>query len=126
IARAHFLQVDLDSQSGEELEAAKDRALAKLNAMSMPATVIGDSGNGLNALWRLNEPVPLDSPEAIASVEATNQALSAMVGGDSTWDVSRIFRLPGTMNLPTKTKRAKGRVQCPSRLLHLNGAAYSL
>ena len=41
-------------------------------------------------------------------------------------NIDRILRLPGTTNLPNKTKRERGRVPCQTKLIHFNGATCKL
>ena len=43
-----------------------------------------------------------------------------------TQNIDRILRLPGTTNLPNKTKRERGRVPCQTKLIHFNGATCKL
>ena len=43
-----------------------------------------------------------------------------------TQNIDRILRLPGTINLPNKTKRQRGRVPCQTKLIHFNGATCKL
>ena len=42
-------------------------------------------------------------------VEAENRAIDAALGGDATFNIDRLLRLPGTLNFPNRKKRAKGR-----------------
>jgi predicted P-loop ATPase len=122
IQQAEYVQADLDPAADETPEAAKQRYRKKLETFDPLPSAIIDSGNGIQALWRLEEPVP---PERFHDVEAASAATMEALGcGDtSPRDVSRIFRLPDTINLPTKSKRAKGRKKCPAKLLNKpNGA----
>jgi hypothetical protein len=83
-----------------------------------------DSGNGIQALWRLSEAV---EPKSFAKVERLSLAVTLTLGGDAgTQDVSRILRLPGTTNLPNAKKRKAGRVACKAKLLHFSDATYPL
>jgi len=59
----------------------------------------------MQAFWRLREPVMLDD---IERVEAHNAWLARKLGGDSTFDVCRIMRLPGCINWPNQRKQAMG------------------
>ena len=88
----------------------------------MPPSVIIDSGNGLRPLWAVaREPL---TPEALARVEAENRAVEAALGAAGTHDVSRLLRLPGTMNFPNRTKLARGRGVARARVLFQGGRAY--
>jgi hypothetical protein len=145
IAAIEYLLADLDPLGNEKPEDAKARYLNQLNGTFEPKpSAIVDSGNGIQALWRLNQAIDLSQyplatdasgklvlgPEAekiTADVEGRAKALMERLGAKAgTQNVDRIFRLPGTINLPNKTKLKAGRVRCPSRLLAFNGARYPL
>jgi hypothetical protein len=74
-------------------------------------TAIVDSGGGFQCFWRLAEEV---APEV---AEALNAMIAEAMGGDDTHDVSRIMRLPGTMNLVNEKKRRRGRRDTPTALV---------
>jgi Virulence-associated protein E/RepB DNA-primase from phage plasmid len=96
IAAAEFAQVDIDDVD----------AFARLQAFPIPPTaVVASGGGGANALWKFKKPI-LDLEQA----ERINRWLVEQLDGDrAATDVSRILRMPGTKNLPTKKKREKGR-----------------
>jgi hypothetical protein len=56
----------------------------------------------------LTTPIPA-TPENVALVEGIGRTLQARYGGDSTFDISRVMRLPGTINIPDTKKTAQGR-----------------
>jgi hypothetical protein len=87
-----------------------------------------DSGNGIQCLWKLANPIVLsDKDSIVADVEARSAELMRRLGAKAgTQNIDRILRLPGTTNLPTKTKLKAGRVPCPTKLLAFNGASYPL
>jgi putative DNA primase/helicase len=127
IAAVEYLHADLDPNDGESTNAAKAKYLERIAACERHATALVDSGNGIQALWKLETQVVLDSPERIADVEARTKALTLRLGGKAgTQNVDRILRLPGTVNLPNATKRKAGRVECPARLIEFNGASHPL
>lgn len=74
-------------------------------------TAIVDSGGGFQCFWRLAEEV---APEV---AEAVNMVIAEAMGGDATHDVSRIMRLPGTVNWPNAKKRRAGRVPRLARVV---------
>ena len=118
VAALEWLHVDVDDPS--------DEALARLRAFDPPPTVIIMSGGGYNAYWRLAEPVPV-APENTEELEAYNKGLIAPLGGDpACWNIDRILRLPGTMNLPTKKKRAADRKPVRSYIVNLNDQEHPL
>ena len=127
IKRVRYLHVDIDPADDETPAQLKERILPRLRAFQPAPSVIVDSGNGLQALWRLAEPIDLDGAASIAAVEEHNRALAKTFDCDpSTRNVDRIFRLPGTHNLPGKKKRRIGRVVCSTALIEINDAAYPL
>ena len=124
IAAAEYTHADLDPCEDETPDAAKQRYQTQLANFEPSPTVVVDSGNGIQALWRLDPPL---GPEHFEQIEACSLALTLALGGTAgTQNVDRILRLPGTTNLPNKKKLNAGRVSCPTRLLHFNRAAYPL
>jgi hypothetical protein len=143
VSAIEFLLADLDPNEGEAPEDAKVRFLAELKSFEPAPMFVVDSGNGVQVLWRLKQPIPLPdpvmvtdgdgktkpalSPEAqtiVDDVEA--RAKAAMERLDSvagTQNIDRILRLPGTTNLPNKAKIKKGRKACQSSLLAYNELA---
>ena len=93
-----------------------------------PAAII-DSGNGVQALWRLAQPITLPEPvtvegrlffiylqetqavidDAEGRVKALMETLNSAAG---TQNIDRILRLPGTINLPNAKKLKDGRAPC--------------
>gem|GEM_PF-3628401 len=124
IAALAYYHVDLDPQDGQPLAAERTRLRQGLESFKVQPSTLVDSGNGLGAFWRLNEAIPNDgNPDAL---EQINRRLAQALGGDACHNLDRIMRLPGTVNLPTATKLAKGRVAVPARLLEQNSNAYTL
>jgi Virulence-associated protein E len=133
IAAIEFLLADLDPGAGETSDAAKARYLAALETFTPRPTVLVDSGNGLQALWRLETSVDLSvlseekAAKAIEDVEARAKAAMLTLGSKAgTQNIDRVLRLPGTTNLPNAKKRKDGRVACPAALLRFNGVACRL
>jgi hypothetical protein len=133
IARIEFLLSDLDPADDEKPENAKARYLGQLSSDFEPkASAIVDSGNGIQTLWKLTEPIVLPDDEKeraaiITDVEARSAALMVRLGGKpGTQNIDRILRLPGTTNLPNKKKREAGRVARPAKLLSVTSTSYPL
>ena len=147
IAAIEYILSDLDPNEGETSEAAKARYLAKLATHQPIATAVVDSGNGIQGLWRLAEPILLPDDAVIKTnadgelvkvlseataklvddVEARIKALMETMGSVAgTQNIDRILRLPGTTNLPDAKKRKDGRVECPTKLISFNGATCAL
>jgi hypothetical protein len=76
-------------------------------------TAAVDTGGGCQCFWRLHD----DEVVAPELAEALNGVLAALLDGDpAVTDVSRIMRLPGAVNLPSRKKRWRGRADAPTRL----------
>lgn len=124
IAAAEYVHVDLDPRDDESAEDAKTRHMERLATFDPHPTAVVDSGNGIQALWRLDAPVPSDR---FAEVEAASAGVLDALGGDrGTQNVDRILRLPGTRNFPTATKRARGRTECDARVVTLEDTRHPL
>jgi hypothetical protein len=142
IAAIEYMLADLDPNDNETPEAAKSRYLELLNGTFEPkVTVAVDSGNGIQALWKLKTAIVLDTPitlkdakgnnsakfspqdqAKIEDVEARVEAAMLRLGSKAgTQNIDRILRLPGTAK-----KRRAGRVPCETRLISFNGAICSL
>ena len=122
IAEVRWLHCDLDTyKNGLSLGAA----MAKLRHVAPgPPTVVTSSGHGVQAFWRLREPVGRDD---IERVEVRNAWLARELGGDSTFDVCRIMRLPGSINWPNQRKLAMGLRPALAKIISWNDTlAYDL
>jgi hypothetical protein len=134
IAAVEFLFADCDPREGETPDECKNRILATRRTSALPnPTFVIDSGNGLQLIWRLAEPIvlPLANDPAwegeVAAGEARNKALLMTLGATpETRNIDRILRLPGTTNLPNEAKRKKGREQCEAKLIVSNDVSHPL
>jgi len=126
----HWLHLDLDPRAGEDLTEERERILATLKnpPKGIPKpTVIVFSGGGYQGFWRLSEPIPIEgSLDAAEEAKRYNMQLELLLGGDQCHDVSRIMRLPGTVNRPNKRKREKGRVEELAKMIKGSGKTYDL
>lgn len=136
-----FLHVDVDPRKinpGEadrlaadeiaaRVESEQVRILAMLRAADPAPSIIVFSGGGYQAFWRLAEPIHLDGTvEAAEEVERYNRELERRFGGDHCFDVSRILRLPGTINLPDARKIRQGRRPALATVVEFNDTVYPL
>ncbi len=98
VTSIHDLWADVDDKCFAEGRAG---AVAALAAFPLPPTWAIDSGGGLQAYWQLRAPLPVagvDDP-LVARVEGLLQRLYARLGHlDSVQDLSRVLRVPGTLN----------------------------
>src|SRR5262249_1780551 len=108
IAAIEYPLADLDPADGEASEAAKARYLAQLETFDPKPTVIVDSGNGIQCLWRLTDAIVLPEektgPKAlIEDVAARSAALMVRLGAK-----------PGTQNID-RICDYRARPTCPMR-----------
>jgi hypothetical protein len=106
--------VDVDPREGFDLEEERARILGLFTTTLPqgvpPPTCIIDSGNGYQAWWKYKKPITMDGTLATAeAVGSYGKQLTELFGGaDKCHSVDHLFRLPGTVNLPTLTKLARG------------------
>ncbi len=128
VGRLRGVYVDLDPRSGLPLTDEKQRLIkvARENLDgNAPATLVIDSGNGVQLLWLFKKPLLATSSNK-EKAERLGRDLAALLGGDSVQNVDRLLRLPFTTNLPTSKKRQAGRVAVGTRLLHSDGARWDV
>lgn len=114
IKAVHYLHVDLDPRAGEDIAQEQARILALLRDPPgglPPPTGVVYSGGGYQGYWLLDAPLPVDGVEAVAEdLKLYNVQIERILGGDNCHDVSRIMRVPYTVNVPDAKKVKKGRV----------------
>lgn len=124
----HYLHVDVDPRAGEDIAEEQERALHLLTDkrpewLPQP-TFVTFSGGGYQAFWKLIEPIEVKGNiERIEDFECYNRGIEHKLGGDHCHNADRIMRLPGTLNIPNKKKKAKGRVPTWATLTEHNAAA---
>lgn len=109
------LHVDIDPvnpPAGADLpifyEGEQQRILTMLQAYTPPPSIITYSGGGYQGFWLLKEPIEI---EEWATFESYNKRPQNDMGGDYCFNIDRVMRLPGTINVPDAKKRAKGRTE---------------
>ena len=121
IKSVEYLHVDVDPRAGEPLKDEQLRILQKIRDFKPVPTCVIFSGGGYQAFWRLEEPIQIDGDVAKAEdAKRYNMQLELRLGGDNCHDISRIMRLPGTMNRPNAKKRKKGREEVMAELVHFD------
>lgn len=110
IAAQTWVHVDKDMPKRELTDAERAAWIADaVPTMEREGcTLIVNSGNGLQGWKRLAEPFPLpegDADAQLAAVERNHALLAACDEKDiGTRNVSRLLRIPGTINWPTESK----------------------
>lgn len=134
IAVPWVLSVDLDPAGGARpYDERRNDVLAAGASLSQDAetpAVLVDSGNGIGAFFRVQEPTETDIADAEAACRALTLGAAERFGlkADGTQNADRLMRLPGTLNWPNAKKRAAGYPETPSRarvLSETQGAALS-
>jgi hypothetical protein len=133
---------DCDPNPGETSVEAKARYQAQLATFEPRPTFVIDSGNGIQALWRLSAPIVLGKPRPGANrtlsfsaedqvkIEEAETRCAAMMAQlkakAGTQNIDRVLRLPGTINLPNAKKKREGRVICPTKLIDFEDIRHPL
>ena len=102
VTRIVVLHADLDvgkdkvfRDAGEAYDTLTGRS--GLQLLKVPECIV-DSGGGLHAYWRLEDPLPA-VPGNVFRAEHTMMCIYRALGGtDAVQDVSRVMRVPGTIN----------------------------
>ena len=116
IEAARFVYVDIDPpKAGGRLDQTSVRH--QIDQLDMPPTAIIDSGNGVQALWKLDPPFP----DALQT-EQINEGIARQLGGDNCHNTDRLLRLPGTINYPTASKAKRGCVPVASSIISMDPA----
>jgi hypothetical protein len=91
VAFCRCVWADIDNISQEE-------AFERWRAIRMPPTVVVNSGHGIHMYWQLAMPFSVRDARRRRWFESLVRNFSEALGGDHTQDVSRVLRLPGTVN----------------------------
>ncbi len=130
ITQANFfwLDKDPDVETHGGYEIARQQLLISGASLSENASVVVDSGNGLQAFFRLDKPLDINDPQTKLRYEAVNRCIANKFCADNTQDCSHLMRLPGTLNYPNAKKLKKGYPSKPSKakLLKIDDAQYSV
>lgn len=98
------LDLDPDADPGIPFEHRRQKVLDQMKFINRthPPSVIIDSGNGFNLLWKLENPLTVEE------YEPRNKAFNAFYKAHGTYNADRILKVPGTIAFSGKTKLAKG------------------
>lgn len=127
-----FLHTDIDLPKTMRRDDpdADDYILDKLDEVKHSKLIPGKphlilSGNGVQALWPLAEPLKA-TPDNIEKVELINRRLAEAFGGDSCHNAERILRVPGLPNYPDQLKRSRGYGVVLAKLAHITRDTFAL
>ena len=100
---ALFVDIDYgtDSHKKRSFLADRETTLKLIERFPYKPNMIIDSGHGFHLYWQLKEPLKLES-NSIELAESTMKSLSKLLGGDTTSDVTRILRVPYSLNVKSE------------------------
>ncbi len=129
IAAIAGVWADLDPRdgAGHPLHAERERLAAladELQQLTIAPTLIINSGNGLQPIWLLADPIEA-SEDYRDAAEALCARIEAALGAKGTHNLDRLLRVPGTTNFPNERKRKLGRGETQARLLAASWRRYS-
>ncbi|TXN20389.1 AAA family ATPase [Methylobacterium sp. WL9] len=108
---------DADPKDGTAFLEERERLrgiVRELAAAPVPPTFVIDSGGGMQPIWALDTKLPAETH--IQAAEEQGRGIARRIGGDHVQDISRILRLPGTLNIPKPSKRLRGQVERLARV----------
>ncbi len=113
-------QADVDPTKGKPYAEARNDAWLTVQALQqsdIPPSAIFDSGNGFYPLWRLDQPVDVDT------YDAANNGLNVSMGVRGTFNADRILKVPGTIAFSNQVKLDAGYpAATQARVVYMNGA----
>ena len=78
-----------------------------------PPSVLIGSGGGLHGYWLLQEPFLCDTPDRLEAARIIQQLWVSTVGGDlAVHDLTRVLRVPGTLNFKYDPPRPVEYINC--------------
>jgi len=91
------LFADLD---GKDFPGGKPEAKAQLDKLPpyLQPSIIVDSGHGYQCYWLLQEVYEIENEAEIPELEGYIKGIRCFLSGDAVQDLSRVLRLPGTIN----------------------------
>lgn len=93
-----------EMQDGPEMVENRKARMSDLKGLKLPPSFIVNSGRGLHCYWLLEEPYAIKNEQDFLNIKGYLKGLSHVLGGDSTFDLARCFRVPGTVNLKNKNQ----------------------
>lgn len=126
IVAAAALHVDVDPpKDAGNLAEAQAAILDRIRRFKRTPSIVLFSGGGYQAFWLLKEPITVNGPDDWAKIEAYNRGIERELAEhdgkiDGTWNIDRIMRLPGTINVLSKKKRAAGRSPALARVVEVD------
>ncbi|MBF0570830.1 MAG: hypothetical protein HQL12_03050 [Candidatus Omnitrophica bacterium] len=102
-AVSHVVALWADIDYGEEGHKGKtkfethEEAFAAIDQFEFRPSIIVSSGHGFQVYWLLDQPVAVEQGN-VAKIEGILKGIHATIGSDAVHDLSRVFKIPGTIN----------------------------
>lgn len=109
------LWLDIDPK-----HATYEKAMQVVKSLPTPPTAIVSSGNGVHVYFKFNEPFEVLDDNSFTFIKELSSKLHTFANADSTQDLSRLLRVPNSMNV----KNLMDVKLCS--LVEFTGATYSL
>lgn len=109
------LWVDIDPK-----HAPIDEAIQIVSNLPTPPTTTVSSGNGIHAYFKFSQPFRITNEQEAIKIKELSIRMHKYTNADSTSDLSRVLRLPGSINVK-KMSQLK-----PCKIIEHTGAVYSL
>ena len=104
-----FADIDIAGPAHKQtaLPKSKEEVMGFLDGLGMEPTYIIDSGNGIHAIWLLEEPFVISTPDDLKYVRTLSDGFGVHIiqeGQKHGWlfdkvqDITRMLRAPGTLN----------------------------
>ena len=88
-----------DGHKKASFYATKEEALQAIRTFKYRPSFIIDSGHGYHCLWLFKEPYIIGEDVDLEYYEAMNRGIQKILKADTTADVTRILRVPGSFNV---------------------------
>ncbi|GAG58321.1 unnamed protein product, partial [marine sediment metagenome] len=95
VKQVNCLWIDFDCDCNEE----RELNLRKLNSFDPSPSIIVCSGRGYHCYWLLEEPYLIVSEKDKIEIKGYLKGIAIALKGDRVFDLARILRVPGTLNL---------------------------
>lgn len=103
------VHVDVDPEAGKDIDSERERILSSLSSYKPEPSVIIFSGGGYQGFWLLRDAAEVE--KNVEALEAYNKKPEHdLTGALKCYNIDRIMRLPGTINVPDAAKLKRGRV----------------
>lgn len=109
IAALQYVALDFDPSKDELPVQCRQRVSKLLDELEGKPTFRWSTGNGVQALWKVKPAAMLLDKATRLRCRSASLGLIQTLNADHTHSLEHLYRLPGTINYPNKTKLTLGR-----------------